>query len=113
MSAKDIAKSYLKQVKFVTHIEARSDGFYFTSMEGESLALHKTSIQRVRHNLTNYSEICRLLIDIEKEKHTDVYLNNILSKFRELVNDLIFRKCLNSVTEFINDYFSDRSSQSR
>ncbi len=108
MSAKTIAQEYFKRICFISSIEFRDGCFYITSLKGESLALHETSIQVVRHHLTNYSEVCRLLIDTEKQNHSDVFLNNIISKFRELVNNLIFQKSLSLIVRFYNDNFLDR-----
>ena len=110
MSAKSIAQEYLKRIRFISAVEHKDGEFFITSKTGELLTLHKSSIQTVRHHLTNYSAICRLLIDTEKHNHSDVYLNNIIAKFRELVNDLVFQNCLNLLLNFQNDNFPDRVS---
>lgn len=99
MSAKSIAVTYFDKIRFITSVENVDGIFYITDKQGNKIAIHETSIQTIRHHLTNYSDVCRELIDNEKLIHSDKFLNNIISKFRELVNDLVFRSCVSLYLE--------------
>ena len=110
MSAKTIAQEYMKRIHFISKITYSGGVFFITSKEGKKLILHQTSIQTVRHHLTNYSSVCRTLIDTEKNHHSDVFLDNIISKFRELVNDLVFRSCIKLFMDLHHDNLSNRIS---